>query len=265
MDLSYGPEYEAFRATLRAFLEASRARAPRGGLGAAGGSDDPTLREWQKLLIEHGYAARTIPKRYGGFGAEPDILKRVILDEEFGALEFRRCRRAGARDARADAARARERKPEAALDRTHDPRRGDLVPGLLRAERASDLANVQTRAVEDGDDFVINGQKIWTTTAQIAHMMFGLFRSEPGESKHGRALLPADSDDDARHRGAAARHHDRPRRVQQVFFTNARVPKTSVVGKRGEGWKIAGTTSSTSATCSRRPARSSPRCGGSSI
>ena len=136
MDLSYGPEYEAFRATLRAFLEANRARAPRGGLGAAGGSDDPTLREWQKLLIEHGYAARTIPKQYGGYGAEPDILKRVIIDEEFARAGVSRGRgRAGARDAGADAARARQRGAEAALDRTDDPRRGDLVPGLLGAER----------------------------------------------------------------------------------------------------------------------------------
>ena len=83
MDLAYGPEYEEFRATLRAFLEANRERAPRGGIGVAGGSEDPGLLAWQKLLIEHGYAARTIPKQYGGHGAEPDILKRVIMDEEF--------------------------------------------------------------------------------------------------------------------------------------------------------------------------------------
>ena len=85
MDLSYGPEYEAFRAGLRAFLTAHRERAPKAGAGVAAGRPGPALREWQALLIEHGYAARTIPREYGGAGAEPDILKRVIIDEELNA------------------------------------------------------------------------------------------------------------------------------------------------------------------------------------
>src|SRR5215831_13065386 len=76
MDLSYSPEYEAFRAEVRAFTKKHGDQAPR-----AFGSGD--MRAWQKLLIEHGYAARTIPKEYGGFGAAPDVLKSRIIAEEF--------------------------------------------------------------------------------------------------------------------------------------------------------------------------------------
>src|SRR5579862_3644076 len=81
MDLSYSPEYDAFRAEIRAFAEKYGAQAPRGMAATMDGA-----KEWQKLLIAHGYAARTIPKEYGGYGAEPDILKSRIIAEEFIAL-----------------------------------------------------------------------------------------------------------------------------------------------------------------------------------
>src|SRR5215471_5564457 len=77
MDLSYSPEYEAFREDVRTFCRGFGHRAPR-----SFGFNEET-RAWQKLLIEHGYAARTIPKEYGGFGAEPDVLKSRIIAEEF--------------------------------------------------------------------------------------------------------------------------------------------------------------------------------------
>ena len=82
MDLSYGPEYEAFRAELRAFLEANRERAPKAAFGEML-LVDPALAAWQQLLIERGYAARTIPKQYGGCGFAPDPLIATILSEEF--------------------------------------------------------------------------------------------------------------------------------------------------------------------------------------
>ena len=243
MDLSYGPEYEAFRATLRAFLEANRARAPRGGLGAAGGSDDPALRDWQKLLIEHGYAARTIPKTYGGYGAEPDILKRVILDEEFARAGV--SAGVGGQGPEMLVPTLLEHGSEAQKQRWIGPTiRGEVIwcQGYSEPNAGSDLANVQTRADDDGDDFVINGQKIWTTTAHLAQMMFGLIRSEPGESKHGGLsylLIPMHTPGiEVRPLGTMTGHAE----FNEVFFTDVRVPKTSVVGKRGEGWKIANTT-----------------------
>src|SRR3569832_2601052 len=77
MDLSYSPEYETYREEVRAFCRKYGARAPR-----SFGFNEET-RAWQRLLIEHGYAARTIPKQYGGFGGTPDILKSRIIAEEF--------------------------------------------------------------------------------------------------------------------------------------------------------------------------------------
>ena len=82
MDLSYGEEYEALRHEVRAFLDENKKRAPQRTIGARGGARDKAI-EWQRLLIERGYTARTIPKEYGGYGAEPDVLIDVILDEEF--------------------------------------------------------------------------------------------------------------------------------------------------------------------------------------
>ncbi|MEJ2087284.1 MAG: acyl-CoA dehydrogenase family protein, partial [Gammaproteobacteria bacterium] len=78
MDLSYGPEYEAFRDEVRTFIETHRDQAPQSPRLKA-----PETLAWQKLLIENGYTARTIPREYGGYGAEPDILKSRIIAEEF--------------------------------------------------------------------------------------------------------------------------------------------------------------------------------------
>jgi len=122
--------------------------------------------------------------------------------------------------------------------------RGEVVwcQGYSEPNAGSDLANVQTRAAEDGDDFVINGQKIWTTTAHIADMMFALIRTEPDASKHAGLsylLIPMD----------VPGIEIRPLKTMtgqaefnEVFLTDVRVPQASVVGQRGEGWKIANTT-----------------------
>ena len=74
MDLAYSEEYESFRTEVQDFIAANRDRAPTGpGRGKA----DAEAMAWQQLLIDHGYAARTIPKEYGGFGAEPDEIGRA--------------------------------------------------------------------------------------------------------------------------------------------------------------------------------------------
>jgi alkylation response protein AidB-like acyl-CoA dehydrogenase len=101
---------------------------------------------------------------------------------------------------------------------------------------------VQTRAVEDGSDFLITGQKIWTTTAHVSDMMFGLIRTEPDASKHAGLsylLIPMDTPGiEVRPLATMTGEAE----FNEVFFSEARVPQASVVGKRGEGWKIANTT-----------------------
>ncbi|THD61374.1 acyl-CoA dehydrogenase family protein [Phenylobacterium sp.] len=235
MDLSETAEMAAFRGEVRAFLaahagdyEAGAARAPRA---------------WQDLLIRNGYAARTIPKAYGGYGAEPDILKSRIIAEAFIA--------AGAPRGIANQGVSMlvptllEVGSEEQKQRWIGPTiRGEVVwcQGYSEPGAGSDLANLQTRAVEDGKDFVISGSKIWTSTAAQAQMMFALIRTEPQAAKHegiSYVLIPMDTP------GIEVR----PLKTMtggaefnEVFFTDVRVPQDQVVGGRGRGWFVANTT-----------------------
>jgi alkylation response protein AidB-like acyl-CoA dehydrogenase len=241
MDLAYGERYEEFRREIRAFLEQYQQAAPRRGRGL-GGLREERVR-WQTLLIEHGYAARTIPKRYGGFGAEPDVLETVILDEEFTRADVPRG--LGGQGPSMLVPTLLEHGNEDQKQRWIGPTiRGEILwcQGYSEPGAGSDLASLQTAATEDGDHFVINGQKIWTSTAQEAQMMFVLVRTEPEAPKHAGisyVLLPMDT------KGIEVR----PLRTMtgaaefnQVFFTDVRVPQANVVGRRGEGWKVANTT-----------------------
>lgn len=238
MDLAYGPKYEAFRDQVRAFLAAHAHQAPRGGEQTMAAS-----RAWQALLIEHGYAARTIPREYGGYGAEPDILESRIIAEEFTA--------AGAPMGMANQGISMlvptllELGTEAQKKQWIGPTiRGEVIwcQGYSEPGSGSDLASLATRASEDGDDFIVNGQKIWTSTAHLADMIFCLVRTEPDAPKHqgisyllfsmktpGIEVRPL-----VTMTGAAE--------FNEVFFTDVRVPRRQIVGERGQGWQVANAT-----------------------
>jgi alkylation response protein AidB-like acyl-CoA dehydrogenase len=243
MDLEYGERYEAFRKEVRGFLEKHR---PQKNTSAGTPEGRAALVEWLTLQMEHGYWGRTIPKAYGGFGAEPDLLETVIMDEEFN--------RVGA--TRGIPAQGPSMLVPTLLEHGTEEQKKRWIGPTMRGEvfwcqgysepgSGSDLASLQTAATEDGDDFLINGQKIWTSTADRSEMMFLLVRTEPDAKKHegiSYVLVPMDT------KGLEVQ----PLRTMtgdigensfnQVFFTNARVPRKNVVGKRGEGWKIANTT-----------------------
>ena len=235
MDLNETPEMAAFRGEVKDFLAARRDDY------ADGAAHDP--QGWQGLLIAHGYAARTIPREFGGYGAEPDILKSRIIAEEFNAAAAPRgianqgismlvptLLEVGSED-------QKRRWIEPTL-------KGDIVwcQGYSEPGAGSDLANLQTRAIEDGDDFLISGSKIWTSTAHAAQMMFALIRTEPEAAKHegiSYVLIPMDTP------GIEVR----PLKTMtggaefnEVFFTDVRVPRDQVVGGRGRGWFVANTT-----------------------
>jgi alkylation response protein AidB-like acyl-CoA dehydrogenase len=235
MDLTESPDMTAFRGEVRAFLEAHR------GDYAGGAAKD--VKAWQKLLIDSGYAARTIPRDYGGYGAEPDILKGRIIAEEFIS--------AGAPRGIANQGVSMlvptllEVGSEEQKTRWIGPTlRGEIVwcQGYSEPGAGSDLASVQTKAVEDGDDFLISGSKIWTSTAAQAQMMFCLVRTEPDAAKHegiSYVLIPMSTPGiEVRPlktmTGAAE--------FNEVFFTDVRVPRDQVVGGRGRGWFVANTT-----------------------
>jgi alkylation response protein AidB-like acyl-CoA dehydrogenase len=244
VDLSYGSEYESFRAELQKFLDENKDRAPRRLSGIAGAARPrPEAIEWQKLLIERGYAARTIPVEYGGHGAEPDLLKTIIIDEEFSA--------AGVQGSHSGmgvtyltptlpehgSEEQKHRWIPPALTGEHTWCQGYSEPGA-----GSDLASLQTSAKEDGDDFLINGQKIWTSLAHMADMMFVLVRTEPDAPKHSGISYILLSMDTPGIEVRPLRTMTGAAEFNQVFFTDVRVPKANVVGVRGEGWKIANTT-----------------------
>ena len=237
MDLSYGAEYEAFRGRVRQFIEAHGQRAPRG----ANPAPDIVI-DWQKRLIDKGYAARTIPKAYGGYGAQPDILISRIIAEEF----------ASARVSPGAGGVGISMLVPTLLEMGNEDQKRSFIPPTIRSEMiwcqgysepgsGSDLASLRTRAELDGDHWVINGQKIWTSLAHKAHWMFCLVRTEPDAPKHqgiSFLLLRMDTPGiDIRPlvdmTGAA--------NFNEVFFTDVRVPQQQMVGARGQGWQVANT------------------------
>lgn len=240
MNLDLTPEYQDFRDEVRGFLARHGKDAPdvldrsfRSGKRLA----------WQKKLLKHGYAARTIPTDYGGFGAPPDALKSRIIAEEF----------ARANAPGGIAGQGISMLVPTLLELGTEEQKQTYIPPTLRGEMVwcqgysepgagSDLASLRTAAVVDGDDFVINGQKIWTSTAQQADMMFCLVRTEPDAPKHhGISYLLIDM----KTKGIEVRplitmtgHAE----FNEVFFTDARVPTAQIVGERGAGWQVANAT-----------------------
>lgn len=236
MDLSYGPEYEAFRNEIRQFAKEHGAEAPRGGMGS-------DMRGWQKLLIEHGYAARTIPKRYGGYGAEPDVLKSRIIAEEFIALGLPMGM--GGQGISMFVPTLLELGTEEQKQKWIAPTlRGEVIwcQGYSEPGAGSDLASLATRAVVDGDDFVINGQKIWTSTAAQADMMFCLVRTEADKPKHEGISYLIFSMKTPGIEVRPLKTMTGRAEFNEVFFTDVRVPKTQIVGERGQGWFVANAT-----------------------
>ncbi len=243
MDLSYGQRYEDFRLEVRSFLAA---HTPEEGSTALVGSRRQKLTEWLSLQIEHGYWARTIPKKYGGYGAEPDLLETVIMDEEFN--------RAGV--PRGMSSQGPSMLVPTLLEHGSEEQRLRWIGPTMRAEvmwcqgysepgSGSDLASLQTSAREDGDDFLISGQKIWTSTADRSEMIFILVRTEPDAAKHAGIsyiLLPMDTPGIEVQPLRTMSGDLGDNSFNQVFFSDVRVPQANVVGKRGEGWRIANTT-----------------------
>jgi alkylation response protein AidB-like acyl-CoA dehydrogenase len=241
MDLSYGAEYEDFRTELRVFIEKNKHLAPPPGMGMK--HPEALEQNWQKLLIENGYTCRTIPKKYGGYGAEPDLLKTVIIQEEFTRANVN----SGL------SGQGIGMLVPTLLENGNEEQREKYIRPTIHGEihwcqgysepgAGSDLASLRTNArVEDGH-FVINGQKIWTSGAHFADMCFILVRTEPDKPKHeGISYILMDMKTPGIEvrplvtmTGAAE--------FNETFLTDVRVPVENVVGKRGEGWKVANTT-----------------------
>jgi alkylation response protein AidB-like acyl-CoA dehydrogenase len=240
MDLRLSAEHQAFRNHVAERLEQNRRLAPT---AADRGLKHPRRLAWQAFLLQEGFAARTVPKVYGGYGAEPDILKSRIIAEEFA--------RTGLPPPLAGQGISMLTPTLLELG-TEEQKQAYIRPTLLgemvwcqgysEPGSGSDLASLTTRAVIDGDDYVINGQKIWTSTAMQADMIFCLVRTEADAPVHKGIsyLLFSMSTPGIDVRplvdmtGTA--------NFNEVFFTDVRVPRSQIVGKPGEGWMVANAT-----------------------
>ena len=244
MDFTYPPEAEAFRAEFRAWLEAN-VDSEVAGAQAMEAAESPEalarLRAWNRALADAGYAAIAWPVEYGGRGA--GIMEQVVYAEEL--------HRAGA-PGTLNVIGISNIAPAIMAHGTEDQKRRFLPPmrrgdeiwcqGFSEPNAGSDLASLQTRAVPDGDDFVVNGQKVWNTFGNVADWCELLVRTDPDAPKHrGISCLFVDM----RSPGVEARPLvtiTGDREFSEIFFTDVRVPRSALLGKENEGWTVAMTT-----------------------
>jgi alkylation response protein AidB-like acyl-CoA dehydrogenase len=240
MDFSYPIEAEEFREKVRAFL-AEHLPAKWNGIGALSHADARTFTEgWRQTLADSGYLATSWPQEYGGAGLSP--VEGVVIAEEFA--------RAGVPTGGPNDGFGIAMLGNTMLRWGSEEQKRSYLPKILSGEQrwcqgysepgaGSDLGNLGCRAVLDGDEWVINGQKIWTSNGHLATHIFVLARTAPEAVKHkGITFMLVDM----RQAGVEVR----PIRMMsgesdfnEVFFADARCPKDAVLGGVHEGWAVA--------------------------
>jgi alkylation response protein AidB-like acyl-CoA dehydrogenase len=244
VDFRWSAEDEAFREEVRSWLK-EHLVGEYAALGSGGGPADETgwdvRLEWEKQLGEAGWIGLGWPKAYGG--RQASITQQLIFNEEY---------------AKANAPARVSFFGEGLLGPTliafgTEEQKQRFLPGILRCtelwcqgfsepDAGSDLANVKTRAILDGDEWVVNGQKVWTTLAHHSDWIFAVCRTDPDAPKHkglSFILLPMDQP------GIEVKPLKQltgSAEFNEVFFTNVRAPKENVVGGLNNGWKVAMTT-----------------------
>ncbi len=238
MDLNFGPEYESFRAEVREFLAGWPLAGDEAKLPAA--RQEHLFRQ---RGVQEGYVYRQYPVEYGGSGQEYDPVKDRILQEEYavGGAPGNSLMQGPAMlvptllDLGTEEQKQQFIRPTLA---------GDMAwcQGYSEPGSGSDLASLKSSARLAGDEWVINGQKIWTSDANESQMMFGLFRTEPDAGKHAGIsylLIPMDQPGvDVR----PLKQITGGMEFNEVFFDDARTPAHNIVGKRGEGWLVSRST-----------------------
>jgi len=251
MDWKDSPEQAAFRARVREVVETKlpsryQEAAVRGGPGERAWefdrkSPDPSARkaamDWHAALNEHGWVAPQWPQEYGGAGLTP--MEQFILNQELA--------QAGAPGVGGSGVGMLG--PTLIVHGSEEQKKKYLPPilagevtwaqGYSEPGAGSDLASLQTRAVRDGDDFIINGQKIWTSGAHTADSIFALVRTDPEAPKHrGISFILIE---DIHTLGITVRplldlggrHY-----FNEVFFEDVRVPARNLVGELNRGWYV---------------------------
>ena len=246
MDFEYAPEHEAFRKEFRGWLEANL--PPELCLDDAADDRVPADREtyerrraWQKTMHAAGWVGISWPKEYGGRGAS--FIERVIWEEEYTA----------ARAPVLPAAMGLNLVGPTIIAWGTDAQRMRYLPKILSGDETwaqgfsepnagSDLANLQTKAVDKGDHFLVNGQKVWTSGAQFHDSILLLVRTNPEAPKHkgiSALLVPLKTPGITVRPLVLATGHAH---FNEVFLEDVKVPKENLLGPLNEGWKVTTTT-----------------------
>jgi alkylation response protein AidB-like acyl-CoA dehydrogenase len=237
MDLSYSPQEERFRAELRTWLD----RHPPGAEPERMDEWVAYGKRWQRMLYEAGWCGVAWPKEYGGRGAT--LIEQIIFQEEMARAKT---------PLLINLAGLTMGGPVLIAHGTDEQKRRHLktilsaeeiwCQGFSEPNAGSDLAALKTRAVLDGDDFIVNGQKVWTSFARYADWCMLLVRTDPDAPKHkGITFLLVDTHSP----GVTVRPLKQisgEEDFNEVFFEDVRVPRKHVIGHVNGGWEIAITT-----------------------
>jgi alkylation response protein AidB-like acyl-CoA dehydrogenase len=241
VDLRDTPDEAAFRAELRAWLDANLPEERRGGRGGEERYGDAFGREWSKLLFEGGYAGLTWPKEYGGAGA-PYSFQAIFYEEMARAQAPGHIGVIGLGMAGPTImAHGSEEQKQAHLAKILSAEE-IWCQGFSEPDAGSDLAAARTRAERRGDVYVVNGQKVWSSFAHIADFCILVTQSDPQAPRYQNlTYLIVDMH--------APGVEVRPLRqitgeaeFNEIFFNDVEVPVTNRLGDEGQGWQVAMTT-----------------------
>ena len=245
MQLTFDAEVEAFRTEFVAFLDAHLPALITGSADTLerpqSSSDLPEwARRWQRLLFDNGWLLPGNPPQFGGRNAT--LLQQYVYSEE---LARRRMYQSfNPQGVGIIAASLLSFGTPAQKQRWAVPiLRAEMTASLGMSEpgAGSDLASLKTRAVLDGDHFVVNGQKVWTSGAHHADVLLTFVRTDPAAAKHkgiSALLIPTDTPGVVRRPFASVSDHEDVD-FNEVFFTDARVPAENLVGELNAGWRVA--------------------------
>jgi len=241
MDFRDTPEEAAFRQEVREFIAREAPKLEQGaGIDVSGYAQVFVQSQgWFKKLGEKGWIAPAWPKEYGGAGMT--VIQQFIFNEEMAEARAPRPLHLIIGVGMAG--------PTLIVHGTEEQKKYYLprilsgediwCQGFSEPEAGSDLASLRTRAVKDGDDYIINGQKIWTSVAHLSKWMLLLARTDPDAPKHrGITYFILDMRSpgvEVRPLVNMAGGHE----FNEVFFDNVSVPKTNIIGEENRGWYAA--------------------------